>query len=111
MTLVFKLRHSTVSMMQWVPVSLLADKVIECGAAQILNAKRSKLKEDVTQAVMYVRENIHLLHKHYYLGIFKERRNKDDHWLASHCQMYLQTFEPDDFDKDKIDVGADEALV
>ena len=45
------------------------------------------------------------------LAIFKERRNKDDHWLASHCQMYLPTFEPDDFDKDKIDVGADEALV
>ena len=70
--------------MQWVPVSLLADQVIECGAARVLNAKRSKLKEDVTQAVMYVRENIHLLHKHY-LAIFKERRIEDDHWLASHC--------------------------
>ena len=45
------------------------------------------------------------------LAIFKERRNKDDHWLASHCQMYLPTFEPDDFDEDKSDVGADEALV
>ena len=43
--------------------------------------------------------------------LIKERRNKDDHWLASHCQMYLPTFEPDDFDEDKIDVGADEALV
>ena len=40
-----------------------------------------------------------------------EKRNKDDHWLASHCQMYLPTFEPDDFDEDKSDVGADEALV
>ena len=81
--------------MQWVSVSLLADQVIECGAAQVLNAKQSKLKEDVTQAVMYVRENIHLIHKHY-LAIFKERRNKDNHWLASHYQMYLPTFEPDD---------------
>ena len=45
------------------------------------------------------------------LAIFKERRNKDDHWLASHCQMYLPTFEPDNFDEDKIDVGAGEALV
>ena len=45
------------------------------------------------------------------LAIFNERRNKDDHWLASHCQMYLPTFEPDDFDEDKSDVGADEALV
>ena len=45
------------------------------------------------------------------LAIFKERRNKDDHWLDSHCQMYLPTFEPDDFDEDKSDVGADEALV
>ena len=40
-----------------------------------------------------------------------EKEQGHDHWLASHCQMYLPTFEPDDFDEDKSDVGADEALV
>jgi hypothetical protein len=64
------------------------------------------MKEDVTAAMMYCRENKHILHK-YYTKIAKEMMHEGDHHLIVRHKALLPTFEDEDDDnsESKIDVG------
>ena len=67
------------------------------------------MKQDVTQAMMFCRENKNLLHKHVAL-LAKERMVEKDHWLIDGNKALLPTFEDDDEDEDiesKTDVGGE----
>jgi hypothetical protein len=66
------------------------------------------MKEDVTAAMMYCRENKHILHKQY-TEIVKERMHEGNHHLIAKHKALLPTFEDEDDDKSesKIDVGVD----
>ena len=66
-------------------------------AARVLTVKRNRMKEDVTAAMIYCRENNHILHKHY-MEIAKERMHEGDyHFLWStrlscpHLKMKMMT--------------------
>ncbi len=48
-----------------VPATSAPSERIWSRAARVLTVKRNRMKEDVTAAVMYCRENKHILHKHY----------------------------------------------
>jgi hypothetical protein len=65
-------------------------------------------KGNVTAAMMYCRENKHILHKHY-TEIAKERMHEGDHHLIAKHKALLPTFEDEDDDNSelKIDVGVD----
>jgi co-chaperonin GroES (HSP10) len=77
-------------------------------AARVLTVKRNRMKEDVTAAMMYCRENKHILHKHY-TEIAKEMMHEGDHHFIAKHKALLPTFEDEDDDnsESKIDVGAD----
>ena len=77
-------------------------------AARVLTVKRNRMKEDVTAAMMYCRENKHILHKHY-TEIAKEMMHGGDHHLIAKHKALLPTFEDenDDNSESKIDVGVD----
>ena len=64
------------------------------------------MNEDVTAAMMYCRENKHILHKHY-TEIAKERMHEGDHQLIAKHTALLPTFEDEDDEngESKIDVG------
>jgi hypothetical protein len=64
------------------------------------------MNQEATSAMIYCRENKHILHK-YYTEIAKERMHEDDHHLIARHKALLPTFE-DENDKDSesnIDVG------
>ena len=66
------------------------------------------MKEDVTAAMMYCRENKHILHKHY-KEIAKEKMHEGGHHLIVRHKALLPTFEDenDDCSESNIDVGVD----
>ena len=59
-------------------------------------------------AMMYCRENKHILHKHY-TEIAKEMMHEGDHHFIAKHKALLPTFEDEDDDnsESKIDVGVD----
>jgi len=59
---------------------------------------------------MYIRENNHILHKHYD-KIARKRLNRDDHWAIPELKKLLPTFDDEDDETSplKIDVGGDDA--
>ncbi len=75
-------------------------------AARVLTAKRNKLSEEVSSAIMYCKENRELLHK-YYAEIAKERMHPDDHHLIEKHKALLPTFEHEREAESNIDVGVD----
>jgi hypothetical protein len=64
------------------------------------------MKEDVTAAMMYFRDNKHILHKHF-TEIAKKRMHEGDHHLIVKQKTLLPTFKDEDDDNSelKIDVG------
>ena len=75
---------------------------------RFLTVKQNRKKQDVTSAMMYCRENKHLLHKHN-PEIAREKMHQGDHHLIPKLKALLPTFEGDDDDENKatIDVGAE----
>jgi hypothetical protein len=69
------------------------------------------MKEDVSAAMLYCRENKHILHKHY-TEIAKERMHDGDHHLIVKHKALLSTFEDenDDYSDLNIDVGVCECV-
>ena len=68
------------------------------------------MKQDVTQAMMFCRDNKNLFHKHFDL-LAKERMAEKDYCLIDAHKALLPTFEDDDEDENiesKIDVGGEE---
>ena len=91
-----------------VPTTSAPSERIFSRAARVLTVKRNRMKEDVTAAMMYCRENKHILQKHY-MEIAKERMHEGDRHLIAKHKALLPTFEDEDGDKSesKIDVGVD----
>ncbi len=91
-----------------VPATSAPSERIWSRAARVLTVKRNRMKEDVTAAMMYCRENKHILQKHY-TEIAKERMHEGDHHLIAKHKALLPTFEDEDDDncESKIDVGVD----
>ena len=89
-----------------IPATSAPSERIWSRAARVRTAKRNKLSEEVSSAIMYCKENRELLHK-YYAEIAKERMHPDDYHLIEHHKALLPTFENDKDDESKIDVGVD----
>lgn len=89
-----------------VPATSAPSERIWSRAARVLTVKQNRMSEQVTAAMMYCRENKHILHK-YYIEIAKERMNKGDHHLIVRHKFLLPTFEDENDDdcESKIDVG------
>ena len=89
-----------------VPATSAPSERIWSRAARVLTVKRNRMKEDVTAAMMYCRENKHILHKHY-TEIAKESMHEGDHHLIAKHKALLHTFEDEDDDnsESKIDAG------
>ena len=81
-----------------VPATSAPSERIWSRAARVLTVKRNRMKEDVTAAMMYCRENKHILHKHF-TKIGKERMHEGDHHLIVKHKALLPTFEDEDDDK------------
>jgi hypothetical protein len=80
-----------------VPATSAPSERIWSPAARVLTVKRNRMKEDVTVAMMYCRENKHILHKHY-MEIVKERMHEGDYHLILKHKTLLPTFEDEDDD-------------
>ncbi len=91
-----------------VPTTSAPSERILSRAARVLTVNRNRMKEDVTAAMMYCRENKHILHKHF-TKIEKEKMHQGDHHLIAEHKALLPTFEDEDDDnsESKIDVGVD----
>jgi hypothetical protein len=89
-----------------VPATSAPSERIWSRAARVLTIKRNRMNQAVTSAMMYCRENKHILHK-YYTEIGKEMMHEGDHHLIARHKALLPTFE-DEYDEDNesnIDVG------
>ncbi len=89
-----------------VPAMSAPSERIWSRAARVLTVKQNRMNQEATSAMIYCRENKHILHK-YYTEIAKERMHEDDHHLIARHKALLPTFE-DENDKDSesnIDVG------
>jgi len=89
-----------------IPATSAPSERIWSRAARVLTAKRNKLSEEVSSAIMYCKENRELLHK-YYAEIAKERMHPDDHHLIERHKALLPTFEHERDAESNIDVGVD----
>ena len=91
-----------------VPATSAPSEPIWSRAARVLTIKQNRMSEEVTAAMMYCRENKHILHK-YYTKIAKEMMHEGDHHLIAKHKALLPTFEDEDDDncESKIDVGVD----
>ncbi len=90
-----------------IPATFAPSEHIWSRAARVLTVKQNRMKEDVTAAMLYCRENNkHILHKHY-REIAKERMNEGHYHLIVKHKTLLPTFidEDDDNNKLNIDVG------
>ncbi len=92
-----------------VPVTSAPSEHIRSQATtRVLTVKQNRMKEEVTAAMMYCRENKHILHKHY-AEIAKERMHEGGHNLISKHKALLPTFEDenDEHSESNIDVGVE----
>ncbi len=92
-----------------VPATSAPSEHIWSQAARVLNVKQNRMKEDVTAAMMFCRDDKHILHQHY-TEIAKERMHEGDHHLIVTYKALLPTFEDenDDYSESNIGVGMDE---
>ena len=93
-----------------IPATSAPSERIWSRAARVLTAKRNRLSEEVSSAMMYCKENRELLHK-YYAEIAKERMHPNDHHLIERHKALLPTFEHEKDAQSNIDVGVDEEEV
>ena len=93
-----------------IPATSAPSERIWSRAARVLTAKRNRLSEEVSSAMMYCKENRELLHK-CYAEIAKERMHPNDHHLNERHKALLPTFEHEKDAQSNIDVGVDEEEV
>jgi hypothetical protein len=91
-----------------IPATSAPSELICSRAARVLNVKQIRMKEDVTDAMMYCKENKHILRKHY-KKITKEKMHEGNHHLIERHKALLPAFEDanDDCSESNIDVGVD----
>ena len=71
-----------------IPATSAPSEHIWSRATRVLTAKRNRLSEEVSSAIMYLKENRELLHN-YYAEIAKERMHPDDHHLFERHKALL----------------------
>ena len=92
-----------------IPATSVPSERIWNRESRILTLKRASLKEDLVARMMFVREDIRCLRKHY-VDLAKTEREVDLHDLIQHELEYLPPLEEDE-DENKIDVGQDDHLL
>ena len=92
-----------------IPATSAPSERIWSRAARILTLKRASLKEEVVARMMYIRENIRYLHKHY-VDLAKAEREAHLHDLIEYELEYLPPLGKDE-DEKTIDVGQDDHLL
>lgn len=93
-----------------IPATSAPSERIWSRAARILTLKRARLKEEVVERMMYVRENIRYLRKHY-VELAKVGREPHLHDLVQFELQYLPSLNAVSDDEDKLDVGQDDHLL
>jgi hypothetical protein len=68
-----------------IPATLAPSERIWSRASRILSLKRASLKPEVAQRIMFVKENLSILHKHYHTLVMRERSN--DQQFMVQCEM------------------------
>jgi hypothetical protein len=86
-----------------VPATSVALKRIWSRASRILTLKRANLKAKVSQRMMFIMENLSVLHK-YYGSLAKRDTTEDKYFLIKLEKTYLPPLREGDGD-DHIDVG------
>ena len=92
-----------------IPATSAPSERIWSRASRILSLRRARLKDDLVSRMMFVRENIKFLHKHY-IDLVKEERDEHLHTLIHHELQYLPPLELED-DEKELDVGQDDHLL
>ncbi len=86
-----------------VPATSGPSKKIWSRASRILTLKRANLKPKVAQRIMFIKENLGILHK-YYVSLAKGDKTEDQQYLIEMEMKYLPLLGDGDGD-DNIDVG------
>ncbi len=85
-----------------VPVTSAPSESIWSRASRILTLKRANLKPKVTQRIMFIKENLGILHKNY-VSLAKGNKTEDQQCLIKMEMKYLPLL--GEGDGDSIDVG------
>jgi hypothetical protein len=85
-----------------VPATTAPSERIWSRASRILTHKRANLKQKVEQRIMFIKENLGILHK-YYVTLAKGNKKKDWQYLIEMEMKYLPLLGKGD--GDDIDVG------
>jgi len=96
-TLLARLAHMFLA----IPATSAPSERIWSRVSRILCLQRALLKPEVAQRIMFVKENLHILHKHYRALVLADRDNND--FLVELEMSYL--FGDDDNEDAEIDVG------
>ena len=84
-----------------IPATSAPSERILSRVSRILCLQRASLKPELAQRIMFVKENLHILHKHYRALVLADRDNND--FLVELEMSYL--FGDDDNEDAEIDVG------
>ena len=90
-----------------IPATSAPSERVWSRAARILSFRRARLKDDLVGRMMFVRENLKFLHKHYY-NLKKEETEAHLHPMVEHEMKYLIPFVKDDSEGD---VGQNDHLL
>ena len=95
-----------------IPATSAPSERIWSRAARILTLKRARLKEEVVARMMYIRENIRFLRKHY-VELAKAEREAHLHDLIEYELEYLPSLNvvSEDEGENELDVGQEDHLL
>ena len=92
-----------------IPATSAPSERVWSRAARILTLKRARLKEDLVARMMFIRENIKFLRKHY-VSLARGEREAHLHELIEYELEYLPPLHEEEDDSDE-DVGQDDHLL
>jgi hypothetical protein len=72
-----------------IPATLAPSERIWSRASRILSLKRASLKPEVAQRMMFVKESLSILHRHYHTLVMRERSNNQKFMVQ--CEMSYLT--------------------
>jgi hypothetical protein len=75
-----------------IPATSAPSERIWSRASRILSLKKAALKPEVAQRIMFVKENLSILHKHYHTLALRER-SKDQQFMVEYEMNYLPPLE------------------
>ena len=89
-----------------IPATSAPSERIWSRAARILSLSRASLKPEVAQRIMFVKENLGILHKHF-KTLATAERDEEQQFMVEYEKKYLPPLE-EDSNAGKIDVGQDD---